>query len=330
MATRANPYIVSLDLAGKMPSTRAPRGSASPRTPRVPIAQKDARGNTLCYVLATAQDKHLPACLKLANVIWRARFGVQIAERELSGDDMDDHHRAASEPERFTLLVVCINNSGSPLKPVAAARVAYLERGDIKTAKIYSVASSSSGEGWGRILLNKLRELATAAACRYMTVDVTRPTLRKLDDIRRFVEDKSERTAWRDEKPALYKNDQNIDSSTRTQRVTDMLRFYWAAGFQWCITPGNVKEGSSSQEGSSPATPRDTPWGRVDPSYSYMLVAILEDTRAPELVHPSASRLVRWANEGDLDKNYSSHAHTQKHHAAPAGASTAVQRLENH
>ena len=152
-----------------------------------------------------------------------------------------------------------------------------------------------------------------------MTVDVTRPTLRKLDEIRRFVEDKSERTTWRNEKPAVYKNDQNIDSSTRTQRVEGMLNFYWQSGFQCCITPGTM-----------PATPRDTPWGRVDPSYSYMLVAILEDTRAPELVHPSASRLVRWANEGDLDKNYSSHAHTQKHHAAPAGASTAVQRLENH
>ncbi len=150
-----------------------------------------------------------------------------------------------------------------------------------------------------------------------MTVDVTRPTLRKLDEIRRFVEDKSERTTWRNEKPAVYKNDQNIDSSTRTQRVEGMLNFYWQSGFQCCITPGTM-----------PATPRDTPWGRVDPWYSYMLVAILEDTRAPEFVHPSRlspGRLSRWVNEHDLDKNYSSYA--QKHHAAPAGASTAVSKI---
>ena len=77
--------------------------------------------------------------LRLANIIWRARFGVHISERELS---LSDDDRVETEPKIFTLLVVCINNNGSQLKPVSAARFAYLERGDIKTAKKYSVSSS--------------------------------------------------------------------------------------------------------------------------------------------------------------------------------------------
>jgi hypothetical protein len=73
----------------------------------------------------------------------------------------------------FTVLVVCTHDKRSNLKPLSAARFAYLEKERIKTAKTYSVASSEDRTGCGSILVNKIRELATGAKCQFMTVDVT-------------------------------------------------------------------------------------------------------------------------------------------------------------
>lgn len=275
----ANPYFVSLDLAGKHPSARVPRSLHVEERLRIPMHEKDARGNTLCYVTATSKDKHRPACLKLANDIWRARFGVTMPEKEL---------------ECFTLIVVCTQDQRSNLTPVSAARYVYLGKEGIKTAKIYSVASSEDRKGHGSILVKKIKELATGAKCKYMTVDVTRPKFSKTEDIQRFAEDKSEIKTWRQERPDPYRKNENVDSSTRTLRVLGMLRFYSHLGFKRCIAPGNMTEPQ-----------RDTPWGPVDPSYSYTLVAVLEDASAPELVLPS--RLVPWLTEGQLAENYNSY-----------------------
>jgi len=102
------PYFVSLNLNAKLGSrqgtpTHEPRQPKSKPAPDIPIA--------LC---AMWKDKHFPLCLRLANIILRARFRISLW--------------CANVTKRIILNLL-----------QSAARFEYLEKENIKTAKIYSV-----------------------------------------------------------------------------------------------------------------------------------------------------------------------------------------------
>jgi len=282
-----NPYIVQIALHAKFASSRAAhsakRNNAEIKTRIVKIDEKDKDGNTLCYTVADSSDTHYKICSDLALKVWKKRFGI--CKKDLVN----------ATP--LKTIVLGKFNSSSKIEPLAAARVALYETNKTRTAKVYSMASSCDGKRHGSILLQKIAELAAGAQCQFMTVDVSRPQIRKPNEIMRFLADKSEAKFWKDEKPAAYKKESYIESSKRSERVEKLLEFYKKNEFCFCIKrdPSYAREGDKFQ----------TPWGRVDPFYSYTLVAAL-DTHNSEFSLQN-TRLIPWTTACDLRKNYDSY-----------------------
>jgi len=284
-----NPYIVHIALHAKFASRRP---AAKKRRPEIKndileMGEKDKHGNKLYYMVTDSSDTHYKICVDLALKVWKKRFGV--SKNVFSQESQ----------KKLQTIVLCKMSTDSNIQPLAAARVRFFESNATKTAKIYSLASYEDGMGHGSILLKKIEELAAGAQCQFMTVDVSRPQIKQHNEIMRFLADKSEDIFWKDEKPSLYKKGDQIESSKRSERVQKLLNFYKDNGFCFCIKPGP----SDAHE----IDKHQTLWGRVDPFYSYTLVAAL-NTDHDEVYLQNTTRLAAWTTPEDLAKNYNSYA----------------------
>lgn len=286
-----NPYLVQIALHAKFASSRV---APAPKKKRPEIrnhmletGEKDNHNNTLYYMVADSSDSYYKICFDLALQVWKQRF--RVSKNALSQESQ----------QPIKTIVLCKRSTVSDFQPLAAARVIFYESNATRTAKIYSLASYQDGMRHGSFLLQKIAELAAGAQCQFMTVDVSRPQITQQNEIMRFLDDNSEAKFWNDEKPALYKKGNCIDSSTRSERVQKLLKFYKDNGFCLCIKPGE-----------SDAHERDelqTLWGRVDPFYSYTLVAALNADH-DKVYLQNTTRLATWTTPDDLAKNYNSYA----------------------
>jgi hypothetical protein len=282
-----NPYIVQITLNAKFASSRAAHAPkkkhAEIKNHILKMGENDKYGNTLCYTVADSSDTHYKMCLNLALTVWKKRFGI--SKRDLANETL------------LKTIVLGKLNASSNIEPLAAARVEFCETNNTRTAKIYSLASYYDGRHHGSILLQKIAELAAGAQCQFMTVDVSRPQITQKNGIMRFLADKIEAVFWKDEKPTPYKKHDDIASSKRTERVERLLGFYKRNGFCFCIK----RDSSDAHKGDQ----FQTLWGRVDPFYSYTLVAVL-DTHNRK-VSSQNPRLIPWTTAWDLRNNYDSY-----------------------
>lgn len=285
-----NPYIVHVALDAKFGSSKTTLYSRKKQVDIkkhiMEMGEKDKHNNKLYYMVAGPSDTHYKICLHLAFVVWENRFGIST------------RHLANETSATLKIIVLCKLNTSSDIQPLAAARIVFYETNQTRTVKIYSLASYYDGMHHGSILIRKISELAAGAECQFMTVDVSRPQITHQNEIIRFLADKSEAKFWNDEKPTPYKKYSDITSSKRTQRVERLLEFYHRNGFCFCIKTGDP---SDAHEGDN----FKTLWGRVDPFYSYTLVAVLESHNSK--VSIETTRLIQWRTAWDLRNNYNNY-----------------------
>jgi hypothetical protein len=244
--------------------------------------------NTVRLAVAKHGDTTWQCVFELAKKIW-------IKEFHMSDKDLNNARLSES-----TIVVMYNNDNKGNSNPVSAARFEIYEEPQthIKTAKIYSMASLVKKKGYGKLLLLEISKFVTnKCGCKFMTVDVVRPSISDQNSIAMLMQDQTENENWNLEKDRVPRRygvgHRSINSDERTKRVEGLLLFYKKCNFVFQITPCG-----------RPGTYL-TPWGDILPFYCYTLVARLGDAS----VIDNTERLSQWQEFKDLQENYNSYTH---------------------
>ena len=165
----SNPYTVSLSLSGFDT-----------------LLYLDEK-NTVRLAVAKSGDATRQRVFELAKTIWMQEFHV-------SDEDVNDALLSES-----TIVVMYSNDNEGKSNPVSAARFEIYEdpQTHIKTAKIYSMASIVKKKGYGKLLLLEISKFVTKkCGCKFMTVDVVRPSISDKSSIAMLKKDKTENENW--------------------------------------------------------------------------------------------------------------------------------------